>query len=614
MKKAIITIWLTLCVMPQILMAQEPVFHEDFEQGIPKTFFLMDKDGNKPMWALNFPSGSAWASWIDPNDDENKVAASTSYYEPKGTANDWMVLPKIVLPEDSASCQLYWRSRSAHNTYKDGYMVLLNKETNLSPKQLVEKQNWESILLVPNSNNPASWNAFHADLSRYAGKEVYLAFVNGTIDGWMLFIDDIFLGKRESVNKVSLKLATDAFAMKGKAVVKAEIKAGIIDTLSTLDARLTVAQGDTIYEKIILKDSLKPNSKTMISLKKELLGVPGSVIHYKLEIMDSTKVLASDHGKVAFVEDLDGEKCILAEGLINRGQNGGFGVRLIEGLKKAREKYGDKFIGVQVHGPDKVQDDLTAANQDDYIGYLTKSQDRGYGQGVLLDRVVSGEAYDDIIEICEKRMKKPLICTIHMGGTCDDDYIQAKADCVFGYPLEEYTINYEWILVEDSVWSSQWNAYSGGLFGDFLEYEQKPLELPVCYDGVMRGRSHTDEMIFDKTVQAGDTISLQFQTSQLEQVLEPRHLKVILVITDAETNEVINANECLLDYNGSQPPLGVEEHGLPHEDKIIEIYDLSGKRIVIPEGKDGRTYLNKKGFYILKVKRDEGYEVYKMFK
>ena len=100
----------------------------DFENGIPETVILKDYDGLTPKSGLGFPENTAWSIWSDPNASINNVVGSCSYYENGGQANDWLVIPDIALPEDSASCQMFWRSRSAWDTYKDGYVVVITTE------------------------------------------------------------------------------------------------------------------------------------------------------------------------------------------------------------------------------------------------------------------------------------------------------------------------------------------------------------------------------------------------------------------------------------------------------------------------------------------------------
>ena len=565
------------CWLVQTAQAQQPVFEEDFERGIPASFILADQDHFKPE--LDFPEDTAWTTWTDPDDNENYVAASTSFYSPTGSANDWMVLPMIELPDDSASCQLFWRSRSAYDTYKDGYVVLLSEQAQNSPEQLIEDGNaWKTILQVPNSQNPASWKTFYANLADYAGKKVYVAFVNNTYDGWMLFLDDITIGPRQSVRKASLQLTTERYATDGQLRVTANVKAGILDPLSGFTTQLT-CEGDTIVENIIFNSVLLPNAKSEIFLSHHLTGCPATAHDFKLELLNDNNVMAADSSRVVFVAPLQGKIHVLAEGLINKSQNGGYGPRLIEGYKQAEEKYGDAFIGIEVHGPNAAEDDLAITGQGQYRNELHEMQVQDYGRGVVVDRHVHGEAYDDIDSLCQERLKKKLICTAAVSGQSDDEQLEAEARVTFGIPLSEASFKYEWFIVEDSLWATQWNMYSGGLFGPFLGYESLPLEVNLRRNGVMRDRIKTDDMRIEDNVQVGDTIILNLQHALPQQIAEPRNLSVILVINDANTGEVVNAAKCTLAYNGEKPVNGIEEKSLNTKGSKIEYFDITGKRL-----------------------------------
>lgn len=580
--------------------AQQLVFYENFEQGIPSSFSLFDLDGLVPDPRLNYPENTAWTKWVAPDDEENIVAASTSYYSPIGEANDWMVLPVISLPDDSSSCQLYWRSRSAYDTYKDGYTVVICEKTDLSPEQLInEDMEWKTICQVLNNQNPTSWNAFHANISGYAGKDVYIGFINNTSDGWMLFIDDITIGKRESVCKAQLQLTTNRFVTDGEAEITGHLKVGILDSLSVFTARLS-SDSDTIIEDIKLASVLPSNTKSFFALKNKLKGTPPIARDYKLELLLDSIVFAVDSGRVVFVTELEGKNHIVAEGLINGGQNGGYGPRLIEGYKLATETYGDAFLGIEVHGPTYAEDNLTIVGEEEYRSILLEHQGWEYGRGVVVNRTLNGEAYDDIIALCESQKQKRLICTAISNGYSDDYQMEIEAKVVFGFPLNEASFKYEWLIVEDSLWAPQWNLYSGGLFGAFLDYENKPLNLNICHNGVLRERIVNDKMFFDNSVQTGDTIRLQLQHTVPQVVEEPRHLCAILLIIDAETGEVENAAKCQLRYDGIKPVNDIKIVRTKMEEDCIEYYDILGNHL------DNTMLQNNqhKGIIIIKEKKN----------
>lgn len=612
MNRHFCTIISLLVVASLDVNAQTPVFHEDFTNGIPATFSLFDRDGLTPKAALGFPNNTAWAAWTDPDDSDNGIAASVSYYEVSGTAYDWMVLPKVQLPEDAESCQLYWRTRSAYDTYKDGYAIMISERTDLTPEQLIgQDTQWSLLRQVQNNQNPATWTTFQLDLSSYAGKEVYISFINNTPDGWMLFLDDITIGSRESVAKCHLHLTTSKYAENGKATITGTVKAGILDPLSSFKARLT-SEGDTLTDNVTLKNYILPNEKTTITLKNKLSGTPATSKLYKVELLDEAHVISADSGSVTFVAALEGTKSIVAEGLINRGQNGGFGPRLIEAYRKATEKYGDTFIGIQVHGPNTSEDDLTAQGLDDYREYLLSNQAQGYGQGVFVDRQLSGEVYSDILSLCSERQSKPLLCTAKVEGTSDDEKIEATAACVFGFPLADVSFGYEWMIVEDEVWSSQWNAYSGGLFGNFKGYENKDLDVSLAFNGVLRYREAGPDMTFAKETAAQDTVRINMTVSRDFPVNEPRNLKAILLITDTETGEILNATSSPLTYTGEQPVSGIATVSSGKEEGMT-VYDLTGKVITV-NGKEQSTDTLKRGIYIIKKKENGTIKTYKICK
>ena len=607
MKKSFVLIVVTFCLATYPVMAQTPVFQEDFEKGIPTSFILFDQDGLHPE--LEYPENMAWTGWTDPDDSENTVAASTSFYSPVGSSNDWMILPAIELPDDPESCQLYWRSRSAYDTYKDGYVVLLSEQTQISPEQLIEDSNsWKTILQVPNSQNPASWNTFLANLSEYAGKKVYIAFVNNTYDGWMLFLDDITIGARESVRKASVRLTSDRYATDGKLPITATVKAGILDPLSYFTARLT-SEGDTIVEDIMLNTILLPNDKSEIVLKNQLSGEFATARDYKLELLFGNKFMSADSSRVVYVAPLQGKPRIVAEGLVNKSQNGGYGPRLIEGYKLLEEKYGDGFIGIEVHGPNSAEDDLVVSGQENYLEELQNKLGALYGKNVMIDRKKIGDAYDDIDSLSQNRLKKRLLCTATANGQSDDNQIDAEARVVFGIPLTEASFTYEWVIVEDSLWTTQWNLYSGGLFGPFLGYESLPIETTICRNGVMRDRIKTNDMRFESDVQAGDTIVLQLQHALPQQIAEPRHLCAILLINDADTKEIINAIKCPLVYLGQKPVNDIQTLHLDWQDGLTEYYDITGKRLDF--NKDVECQY--KGIIIVKEKKNGTVKTSKLY-
>ncbi|MCO5260989.1 MAG: T9SS type A sorting domain-containing protein [Crocinitomicaceae bacterium] len=174
--------------LANMIFSQSIAFQENFNAGIPATFTLYNKDGLTPNAQVSEYT-NAWISKEDPADATNKVASSTSYFSPVGSANRWLVTPAITLGGYGNS--LSWKGKSHDASYSDSYYVLLSKTANVidSFKDTVAAVFYEDI----------EWVSHTVDLSElgHDGEVVYIAFVLRTYDGFKLYIDDILVEKED---------------------------------------------------------------------------------------------------------------------------------------------------------------------------------------------------------------------------------------------------------------------------------------------------------------------------------------------------------------------------------------------------------------------------------
>lgn len=99
----------------------------DFENGIPNSFVLKDYDGNTPSEAMareGFSVGTPWIAVAPDKGKSNHVAASTSWYNPAGTSDDWMTTPSLTLT--GSHPQLQWTAKSSDKKHRDGYEVYIS--------------------------------------------------------------------------------------------------------------------------------------------------------------------------------------------------------------------------------------------------------------------------------------------------------------------------------------------------------------------------------------------------------------------------------------------------------------------------------------------------------
>ncbi|MEI7594228.1 MAG: choice-of-anchor J domain-containing protein [Bacteroidota bacterium] len=160
------------------------IFFEDFQNGMPSNFTLIDNDG---FTAYN-PAFETkpWVIMQNDNLAGDSVAVSTSYYTAGGTiSDDWMITPAITI---TPGCALSWDAKAFEAAYADGYEVKISTTGNLMA-------NFTTNLFSIAAENVA-WITRTVDLSAYNGQTIYIAFRNNSNDKNLLLIDDIQVYKK----------------------------------------------------------------------------------------------------------------------------------------------------------------------------------------------------------------------------------------------------------------------------------------------------------------------------------------------------------------------------------------------------------------------------------
>jgi hypothetical protein len=120
----------TLVALPVLGYSQ--IFQEDFDGNGPgiAAWTVIDADGLTPASGVDFIT-NGW-NRIDREGTDgsfggpagNYAAMSTSWYDPAGTSNDWLISPQIAV--SGASPTLYWDVKAQDPDYPDGYKIMLS--------------------------------------------------------------------------------------------------------------------------------------------------------------------------------------------------------------------------------------------------------------------------------------------------------------------------------------------------------------------------------------------------------------------------------------------------------------------------------------------------------
>ncbi|MFZ9028865.1 MAG: choice-of-anchor J domain-containing protein, partial [Crocinitomicaceae bacterium] len=162
--------------------AQTTIYSEDFQNGLPMSYTIVDNDMQTPD-AATADFADAWIELVDPDNPMDTIVGSTSYFSPIGRADRWLITPPIAL--GAFGNILKWEAKSHDASYLDGYDVYISvTDTDLT--------SFIDTLGAVTFEN-ATWTSREINLSEagYNNQTVHIAFVNRTYDGFKLYLDDI---------------------------------------------------------------------------------------------------------------------------------------------------------------------------------------------------------------------------------------------------------------------------------------------------------------------------------------------------------------------------------------------------------------------------------------
>lgn len=247
--------------------AQVEIYNEDFQTGIPGVYTIIDNDGLTPDVAVSEHT-EAWISIIDPQNNLDTVAASTSFFSPIGRADRWLITPAITL--GAFGNILKWEAKSHDPSFPDDYLVLISRtDTQLSSFT-------DTVFNVV--NELATWQNREVNLSDSLinNETIHIAFVNRTTNGFKLYIDDIQVFKddpvginEESLSKlniypnpaseminitgIGIVSSVEVYSISGRHVLSTNLNSVNLTSLESGRYLMQVTAGNKTHRKLFIK-------------------------------------------------------------------------------------------------------------------------------------------------------------------------------------------------------------------------------------------------------------------------------------------------------------------------------------------------------------------------
>jgi hypothetical protein len=190
-------------LLSSLALAQQIIFREDFQHpNALSNWKISNEDGLIPNENVSEYATSAWITVVDPNNPNDTVVSSTSYFTSPGKANRWLISPAITLGDFGNV--LSWDAKSFDPSFPEDYKILISTTNN----NINSFYDTLGLFISENYN----WNSKTFSLSEMGlnNKTIYIAFVHTSYDAFKLYFDDIEVRSEDnlSVSKIANNTST----------------------------------------------------------------------------------------------------------------------------------------------------------------------------------------------------------------------------------------------------------------------------------------------------------------------------------------------------------------------------------------------------------------------
>ncbi|MDE6811921.1 MAG: choice-of-anchor J domain-containing protein, partial [Muribaculaceae bacterium] len=319
------------------------LFNEDC--GSPDNFLFYEGDHNQPDFIMEqwkFTKDTTPWSYVCDDTSSDMAFGSHSMYTPAGQSDDWMMTTQIHIPDPN--CYLQFDAQSYLEGYEDYlkiYVFEADEVYNTLTTEIVNRIRKEGKVVFNELLDPGSsentlegdWENYIVNLPEYAGKNIYIAFVNENDDQSAIFVDNIrvvhdaaFVTNIETADRV---VNQEEAIIKGSITVGSEINTYDTATLVLRDAeeneiaRIEESDIDLSIENPVYRfsfDSPLPLRKAEVN--KYFVDV--TLNDDKVRIAGEIRNLTFQPSRKVVLEEFNGSAC----------SNCPLGIRAIENIQQ----------------------------------------------------------------------------------------------------------------------------------------------------------------------------------------------------------------------------------------------------------------------------------------
>ena len=631
----------------EVVYDNDTLYSENFDKGI-NYMMLYEGDHNMPnkeMQGYDFldKDNYPWTMVQDEDNPGNYAAASTSAYSPAGKSDDWVVTPHLYIPDDR--CYLQFDTQSLRKDKTDSLYVLVwatEDEYSSMTTERIDKFKAECDTVYAGVETPGKYEDFLAgdweerrvQLTQYAGKNIYIAFVNSNEDQSCVFLDNLLVRQDQ---QFQISVTTEETVVKAESLpITGQIRVTTPEqTFSTLKLVLKNAAGDTVDEISESGLSLKLNDTYNFNFKKPLPLIVGQKNEYSI-LVQLDQESSEPHYAVKNLAFETLKRVVLEEGTGQDCPNCPQGILAIENLEHV---YGEQFIPISLHTYDG---DALGTGFSSYAAFLNISM---YPTGVVNRTNETGVAAmtgdengnGTFTSTTDPVWLDYVAAELEIGADANFDITKAHLaadgtitmDYTYNYALNvtEQNINLFTVVLEDSLIGHQRNAYSAqtdpifGEWGSGGKYGKANVRNYPFLDvvrGVVGATFNGTGGYILPDVEANKTYEVE-QTFKLPALVsKAKNVKIVTMMIDANSGRVVNSARAKLDvtdFNTAIADTPAENHHVSvtaahgHVDVTtdaparVNVYSLNGTLVGTTQGAGTLTVTTNgyRGLAIVKV-------------
>ncbi len=573
---------------------QNVILSEDFSAGINgKNLMLYDGDQQEPNAAMKAWTFTADQPWIPVRDGESYdyAVASHSMYESPAQSDDWMVTKRLYLPDDTGV--LTFQSQSYLKSKEDRLKVMVyvsdDVYTSLS-KTIVDKIRYEGEVIYDEIQSPGKseenlagdWKDNVIELKKYAGKKIYIAFVNDNRNQSAIFIDNI---KVEREIKVAISNMTKSSVVNQEST-PVQVYANVLTQVEKYSGyELTLLDGEgkeidklaksgldiaTGWNEILTFGKELPltvGKETPYTINIKFINANGNAEDDEIVTINSTvKDLAMQTVKRVVIEKFTGQTCTnCPQGIV--------------AMDKIEKDFGDQVVPVALHSYQGDTFDnpksrqlaeflgMTAApsgrvNRGDIISPLG-TDGKGNGSFTNYDPTVPSW-YDNVVS----ELAVPAEANVEVVSYYNDDRskIHVRSTVTYALDMENVNANIFTVILEDGLNGNQSSNVYGSedpIFGDWGKGgKYANSSVPYVYNDVVKGWEGTTANgtggFIPSTVEGGKPYVAEFDIDTPSRVQDKDNVKIATYLINANGGRILNAAVGKVGADGVENVEGLE--------------------------------------------------------